>query len=163
MHLRVDGELARRLAAATDITYPEYVVLVALTDHDEGRLRSFELGDRLGWEKSRVSHQVRRMEQRGLVVREPCADDGRGAHVVVTAAGRRSIEAAWPSHVDAVRSLFIDHLTEGQLDQLTAIAEHVLTAIDGVGADQATGSQPSRIGWSGESGSATSRPVRADS
>ena len=129
LHLRVDGQLARRLAAETDLSYAEYVVLVALTDHDDGRLRSFELGATLGWEKSRVSHQARRMEQRGLVVREPCADDGRGAYVVVTDSGRRSIEAAAPSHVEAVRSLFIDHLTEAQLDQITEISEQVLTAL----------------------------------
>jgi DNA-binding MarR family transcriptional regulator len=129
LHLRVDGELARRLAAETDLSYAEYVVLVALTDHDDGRLRSFELGATLGWEKSRVSHQVRRMETRGLVAREPCADDGRGAYVVVTDTGRRSIETAAPSHVAAVRSLFVDHLTSDQLEQITEICEQVLTAL----------------------------------
>ena len=104
-------------------------MLVALTDHEEGRLRSFELGATLGWEKSRVSHQVRRMEQRGLVAREPCADNGRGAYVVVTDTGRRSIESAAPSHVEAVRSLVVDHLTSDQLDQITEISDQVLTAL----------------------------------
>jgi hypothetical protein len=51
--------------------------------------------------------------------------------VVVTDAGRHSIEAAAPSHVESVRSLFIDHLTDGQLDQISEIAEQVLAAIDG--------------------------------
>jgi DNA-binding MarR family transcriptional regulator len=61
MHAVVTAELARRLTAESTLSYPEYEVLVALTDHPEGRLRPFEIARRFGWEQSRVSHQVDRM------------------------------------------------------------------------------------------------------
>ena len=77
MRMRVDGELARRLAAESDLSYPDYVVLVALTDDDDACLRSFELGELLGWEKSRLSHHLARMEKRGLIEKRTCPSDGR--------------------------------------------------------------------------------------
>ncbi len=130
MQLRVDGELARRLAAESSLSYPDYTVLVALTAQPEGRVRSFELCHVLGWEKSRLSHHVKRMEARGLVAREACDADRRGAYVVVTDDGRREIEAAAPGHVRAVRELFLEHLTEEQLDAVADAAETVLRALD---------------------------------
>src|SRR4051812_26039055 len=84
MQLRVEGELARQLAADSGLSYPDYLVLVALTDRDDGRMRLFELAGTLGWEKSRASHHVARMALRGLVKKERCDADGRGAYVVVT-------------------------------------------------------------------------------
>lgn len=128
MNLRVDGELARRLAAESDLSYQDYVVLVALTGQTDGRSRLHELGADLGWEKSRLSHHINRMAKRGLVTKEKCGEDGRGAYVVVTPQGRREIVAAAPGHVQAVRDLFIDHLTPEQLDNLADIAESVLAA-----------------------------------
>ena len=103
MQMRLEGELARQLAADSGMSYPDYVVLVALTDRVDGRLRSFELADVLGWERSRLSHHVGRMAGRGLVAKEPCNSDRRGAYVVVTDEGRDAIEAAAPGHVEAVR------------------------------------------------------------
>lgn len=61
----------------------------------------------LGWEKSRLSHQLTRMVKRGLVERTECADDRRGAYVAVTGAGREAITTAAPRHVDDVRRLFL--------------------------------------------------------
>ena len=138
MQLRLNGALARQLAAESQLSYQDYLVLVALTENDEGRLRLFELGRVLGWEKSRLSHHVSRMEQRGLVSKEACDADRRGFHVVVTAAGRRAIKAAAPGHVEAVRRLFIEPLTPRQLDAIAAAAELVLAAIEAaeVGCDE---------------------------
>ncbi len=130
MHLRIDGELARRLAAESSLSYPDYVVLVALTEAPEGRLRLYELGTTLGWEKSRLSHHVTRMTSRGLVAKERCPVDGRGWYVVATDAGRAEIAAAAPGHVAAVRELFVDHLDDDQLDTLAEIAEIVLGALE---------------------------------
>lgn len=127
--MRVDGELARRLAAESDLSHTDYAVLVTLTDRVDGRVRLYELGELLGWEKSRLSHHLKRMERRGLVAKEPCDDDRRGAYVVVTPAGRREIEAAAPGHVDDVRQLFLDHLSPDQLDTLAEVAEKVLGAL----------------------------------
>ncbi|WP_278257579.1 MarR family winged helix-turn-helix transcriptional regulator [Nocardioides convexus] len=93
------------LQAASGLSLSDYEILVALTDEDvpEHSLRMFELGERLQWEKSRVSKQVSRMEARGLVERRHCADDRRGAFVDLTEAGHAAIAAAAPSHVDLVR------------------------------------------------------------
>ena len=128
MQLRLEGALAHQLAADSGLSYPDYVVLVALTDQPDGRLRLFELAATLGWEKSRLSHHVSRMTNRGLVRKEPCDDDRRGAFVVVTAAGRTAIEAAAPGHAAAVRALFLDQLTPKQLDAVRVAAEAVLAA-----------------------------------
>jgi len=130
MQMRVEGELARRLAAGSSLSYPDYVVLVALTDQPDGRLRQFELGQRLAWEQSRLSHHIARMVKRDLVTKEKCPTDQRGAFVVVTGRGRAEIAAAAPCHVAAVRELFIDHLTDRQLDSIAEVAETVLIAND---------------------------------
>jgi len=130
MQMRLEGELARQLAADSGLSYPDYLVLVALTDRPDGRMRQFELAGVLGWEKSRVSHQVGRMADRGLVTKERCESDRRGAYVVVTHRGRREIEAAAPGHVTTVRRLFLDRLTPSQLDALGDAAELVLAAFD---------------------------------
>lgn len=129
MQMRLDGELARQLAADSGLSYPDYVVLVALTDQPDGRMRLFELAETLGWEKSRVSHQVARMANRGLVTKEKCDSDRRGAFVVLTPHGRREIEAAAPGHVAAVRRLFVDRLTPAQLDAIAEVAEAVLAGL----------------------------------
>lgn len=129
MQMRLEGELARQLATDSGLSYPDYLVLVALTDRPDGRMRLFELADALGWEKSRVSHQVARMAGRGLVTREKCDSDRRGAFVVVAKRGRREIEAAAPGHVEAVRRLFVDCLSGEQLETIGEIAESVLANI----------------------------------
>lgn len=130
MQMRLEGELARQLAADSGLSYPDYLVLVALTDRPHGRMRLFELAKTLGWEKSRVSHQVARMADRGLVAKEKCDSDRRGAFVVITTHGRTEIEAAAPGHVDAVRRLFLDRLTPAQLDAIGDAAEVVLAALE---------------------------------
>ena len=131
MQLRLEGELARQLATDSGLSYPDYVVLVALTDRPDGRMRLFELAGVLGWEKSRLSHHVGRMAARGLVRKEKCESDRRGAYVVVTRRGRTEIQAAAPGHVAAVRRLFVDRLTPSQLDALGEAADIVLAGFDG--------------------------------
>jgi DNA-binding MarR family transcriptional regulator len=133
MQMRLEAELARDLAADSGLSYSDYVVLVALTDRAGGRLRPYELGTILGWEKSRLSHHVSRMADRGLVRKEPCGADRRGAFVTVTRRGRKAIEAAAPGHVGAVRRLFVDHLTPDELDVIAGVSERVLAEIDDAG------------------------------
>lgn len=129
MRIELEAALSRRLARGPGLSHADYAVLVELSEAPEGRLRAFQLGRALRWEKSRLSHHLKRMEARGLVCREDCAEDGRGSEVLLTAAGRAAIEAAAPAHVDDVRSLMIDHLTPMQLDALAEIAEVVLAAL----------------------------------
>jgi DNA-binding MarR family transcriptional regulator len=115
-HLMV--QLTRSLAEESGLSMPDYEVLVALTDTPEGRVRMAALADLLEWERSRLSHHIRRMESRGLVERRECQEDGRGAFVGITPLGQRAIERAAPGHVSAVRRHFIDQLGEDGLDAL---------------------------------------------
>lgn len=144
MQMRLTARLARELAADSCLSYPDYVVLVALTEQPEGALRVFELAAMLGWEKSRLSHQLRRMESRGLVTKQRCGTDRRGAVAAVSAKGRQEIEKAAPGHVAAVRRFFVDLLSEEQLRVLASVSQAVLAALaaeeagrdDGVGPSQ---------------------------
>ena len=133
MQLRLQGELARQLATESGLSYSDYLVLVVLTDQPEGRMRAFQLADLLGWERSRLSHHISRMADRGLVKKAPCDTDRRGAFVVVTARGRKEIESAAPGHVAAVRRLFVDQLSAAQLDAIAETAEAVLAALNDPG------------------------------
>lgn len=130
MQMRLEAGLAGQLATEAGLSYPDYLVLVALTDQPGGRLRLFELGRKLGWEKSRLSHHVARMTRRELVNKEKCDSDRRGAYVAITPRGRREIEAAAPGHVRTVRQLFIDRLTPEEIDVVASIAERVLAELD---------------------------------
>ena len=120
-HLMV--QLTRSLAEESGLSMPDYEVLVMLTDTPEGRVRMAALADLLEWERSRLSHHIRRMEARGLVERRECQEDGRGAFVGITPLGQRTIERAAPGHVTAVRRFFIDRLGPDGVDALeTALA-----------------------------------------
>ncbi len=129
MQARLNAQLARDLSTHSDLSYQDYMVLVALTAQPDGCLRLTRLGHELGWEKSRISHQVTRMAERGLVQKCRSGDDGRGALVHVSPLGRGRIEAAAPSHVEAVRRLFVDRLTRQQLEGLAVVAQTVLAAV----------------------------------
>ena len=126
---RLEERLNRQLQHDSGLSSADYEVLVNLSEADEGRLRSFQLGALIRWEKSRLSHHLTRMEKRGLIAREECPTDGRGAYVVLTSAGRSAIETAAPLHVEEVRRLFIDLLTEEQLAQLVEITGSVLEVL----------------------------------
>ena len=130
MQLRLDGALAHQLATESDLSYPDYLVLVALTDCPECRARVVELARRLGWERSRLSHHLGRMQARGLIAKEQCPSDRRGAYAVATVDGQRKLAAAAPGHVAAVRRLFVDRLRPEQLETLTELAETVLAGFD---------------------------------
>lgn len=129
MSARLSAALGHDLAEHSELSSADYAVLVYLTDEPSGRLRAYELGEELGWEKSRVSHQVDRMVHRGLVTRERCPSDQRGLFVVLTADGRRALEAAAPAHVAAVRRLFVDRCTPEQLATLVDVSRAVLDAL----------------------------------
>lgn len=104
----------------------DYEILAVLSSHDKGRMPAHELCNTLGWEKSRVSHQVRRMQNDGLIDREPNPDDARSTIVRLLPAGRTAIEKAAPRHVSDVRRNFIDLFTPAELDMLAALSERIL-------------------------------------
>lgn len=129
LNAALPAALHRDLQADAGLSLPDFDVLVRLTEADDGRIRVSELARSLSWERSRLSHHVARMQRRGLVDREDCVDDGRGAFVVLTDAGRRAIEAAAPHHVRTVRRLVFDALEEGDVAVLTDLVERVLARV----------------------------------
>lgn len=126
MRLLLDAQIARDLQGDSGLSEADYDVLSALSSRESRRWRLQELADRMLWSKSRLSRHVSRMEERGLVAREECADDGRGAVIALTDGGMSAIVEAAPGHVESVRSHLIDLLTEEQLEVLGDIAETVL-------------------------------------
>ncbi|MBV8527238.1 MAG: MarR family transcriptional regulator [Candidatus Dormibacteraeota bacterium] len=108
------------------LSHPDYYVLVQLSESSERRMRMSDLASGIQWSKSRLSHHLDRMELRGLVSREDCPSDARGAYACLTPAGLRAIEDAAPGHVASVRRHFIDALTPDQLETLAEISETVI-------------------------------------
>ncbi len=121
---RLQTAMHRQLQQDCELSLPDYDVLVALSEG--GAQRMNELGEVLGWEQSRVSHQVRRMRGRGLVARHGSNDDRRGATVESDGRGRAVLEAAAPGHVRLVRSVVFDGLTAAQLRAFGPVVETVL-------------------------------------
>ncbi|MEU1808569.1 MarR family winged helix-turn-helix transcriptional regulator [Micromonospora aurantiaca (nom. illeg.)] len=131
MRRLLDLELARELMQDAGLSEPDYDVLSDLSETPEQRLRLSELADRMLWSRSRLSHHISRMQQRGLVTREECATDGRGSVVVLTPAGRRAVEAAAPGHVAAVRRHLIDRLTPAEVSALGTLSQRVIDHLAG--------------------------------
>ncbi|MDQ1649364.1 MAG: hypothetical protein QOG60_1421 [Frankiaceae bacterium] len=131
MQIRFEAELSRQLATESSLSLPDFVVLVALTDQPDGRLRAFELARELGWDKTRLSHHLKRMITRGLVEKQTCATDRRGYFVAITAHGRHEIETVAPGHVATVRRLFVDRTTADELDTIITVTNRVLAHLDG--------------------------------
>lgn len=126
MTSQLNARANRLLQEEYGISLADYEVLVALSEAPEGQLRVFEVADALAWEQSRVSHQLARMQRRGLITREGCATDARGAFAVLTTVGRATIERAAPAHVEQVRQLVFDELSHEQVSALTEITTRVL-------------------------------------
>lgn len=135
--LRVNALLPARLHRAlqedSGLSLPDFEVLVHLTDSPEDRVRVGDLARALQWERSRVSHHVTRMERRLLVTREGCADDARGAFVVLTPHGRAAIEQAAPGHVRAVRGFLFDQLTDSDVDAMSDALARIQSRLETTG------------------------------
>jgi DNA-binding MarR family transcriptional regulator len=127
------ARLNRQLQQDSGLTLPEYEVLVQLSEAPQQRRRPFQICEALNWEQSRLSHQLTRMEHRGLVAREECEADGRGAFVVLTAAGADAIRSAAPGHVAAVRRLVFDRLGDDQLAAFEQACSAMIEALAELG------------------------------
>jgi DNA-binding MarR family transcriptional regulator len=125
--------LEQRLARESGLSGADYRVLHPLSEASGGLMRARDLGTEIGWDRSRLSHHLSRMEQRGLVTREECTEDARGLMVRLTKVGRRAIEQAAPGHVDAVRHYFFDQLSDDEVETLAAVFERVLDNLRGGG------------------------------
>ena len=129
MHTKLAAEMHRQLHTEFGLSLADFDVLSQLANAPEGGVRASKLGRFLQWEKSRLSHQLKRMEQRGLIRREDCLEDSRGAMVVATELGREVIEHAAPSHVKTVRELVFDQLTKREIESLGRISNKVLARL----------------------------------
>src|ERR1700691_2301653 len=110
---QLDRELAEHGLNGRD-----YEILVELSEAPEHRLRMTELADATSQSRSRLSHQVSRMEKRGLVRRDDCEGDKRGTFAVLTKAGVEATGRGAPHHVENVRRHFIDRLTPQQQEEV---------------------------------------------
>jgi DNA-binding MarR family transcriptional regulator len=131
MRALLDLQIARDLSKDSGLSETDYDVLSTLSEKPEGRWRARDLAAQLLWSTSRLAHHVGRMEQRGLVARQPCPGDARGALVSLTEQGRAALEQAAPLHVASVRRHIIDLLTPGEIATLDTIAGKVITHLAG--------------------------------
>jgi DNA-binding MarR family transcriptional regulator len=118
-----------RLQTESALSSADYAVLLTLSEAEGTRVRSSELAARVGWERSRLSHHLGRMEQRGLIRREECATDSRGAEAVLTPVGAEAFRHALPAHMHAIQELFVAALSPEQLEAVRditrALASHL--------------------------------------
>jgi DNA-binding MarR family transcriptional regulator len=122
--------LDAQLRRDTGLTHFDYFVLSRLSEAPERTLRMTALALSTNATLPRLSHVVRRHEERGLVERFPCPEDGRATNARLTVEGIRVVEAAAPGHVETVRALVVDALTPAQLEQVAGIADALLLRLD---------------------------------
>ena len=129
VQLRLTYEMNRQLLADSGLSLPDYDVLTALSVADAGRMQVTVLAAHIGWERSRVSHHVRRMSDRGLVTCGPSAADRRVTEVTLTEDGRQTLAQAAPGHVELVRRLFFGGLPADLTGPLSQALETVYANI----------------------------------
>lgn len=123
---RLDRELTHR----TGISHAYYEILVALSEAPERMMRMSELADRCLSSRSRLSHAVSRLQERGWVRRQVCTEDGRGQLAVLTDDGFAALEDAAPIHVDGVRRELFDQLSPEQVAAMRDLGETLLRHLD---------------------------------
>jgi DNA-binding MarR family transcriptional regulator len=134
--------LSRELQASHGLTGADYEILVRLSESPERRMRMSELADRTLSSRSRLSHQIDRMVAAGLVERETCLSDGRGANAVLTDTGWTTLVSAAPAHVQYVRENFVDVLTR---EEFEALGRACAKVAEFLGADAETTAPPPGI------------------
>ena len=126
MRTLLDLQLGRDLMRESGLSEADYDVLSGLSETQGHRMRLSELAAQMLWSKSRLSHHITRMQQRGLVRREECEGDARGSVIVLTDAGWQTIVDAAPGHVTSVRRHMIDLLTEEEMEALASLSHRVV-------------------------------------
>lgn len=128
---QLPAALHRQLQRDSSLSLQDFEVLVHLTETAEHRARVVDLAQALQWERSRLSHHAKRMENRRLVARTECVEDGRGAFIELTETGMAAIRQAAPGHARLVKELVFSSLTARELEGFTSATEKVLANIDG--------------------------------
>lgn len=124
------GVLDSQLRRDAELTHFDYFVLAMLSEAPERTRRMTQLAAQTNATLPRLSHVVRRLEERGLIERFPCPQDARATNARLTAAGWDKVRATAPGHVATVREHVIDVLTDEQVDQLAAIGDAILSKLD---------------------------------
>jgi DNA-binding MarR family transcriptional regulator len=130
VQLRMNYEINRQLQRESDLSLADYHVLNALSSAPDHTMQVSDLAAIIGWERSRASHHLRRLCERGLTKRVQSEDDGRATDAVLTKKGLSAIEAAAPGHAMLVRKLFFDPLPEELVSPFTAALEHVQAGLN---------------------------------
>lgn len=144
--IETTAELGRILGAQlqeSGVSPADYQVLLALSEADGRRLRSSELAASIDWERSRLSHHLGRMERRGLIRRDGCATDSRGAEVSLTEEGARAFRRSSMPHLRAIKKHFADALTPEQFEALADIMQALQSHLHGEPAVSHAGDGPS--------------------
>src|SRR3954466_7809151 len=128
--LLLQDRLDRELTHQTGISHAYYEILVALSEAPGRMLRMSQLADRCLSSRSRLSHAVSRLEERGWGRRQTCEGDGRGLLAVLTDDGFAALEAAAPVHVESVRTHLFDQLSPAQVAAMRDIGETLLRHLD---------------------------------
>ncbi len=123
---KIDRVMDDTLQGGSDLSSSEFAVLVTLSEADDHSLRLRALCGSLDWDRSRTSHQITRMERRGLVTKRKSEGDARGVVVTLTDEGMRRLRSAAPDHVESVRRVVFDHMTPEQHTHLKAFMEQVI-------------------------------------
>ncbi len=114
----LEHTLTSELQQSHGLTTSDYEILVRLSENPKRRIRMSELAEQVLISRSRLSHQIDRMETAGLVTREVCDDDRRGQFAVLTDTGWKTLVSAAHSHVTSVRNHFVDILTDNEFAAL---------------------------------------------
>jgi DNA-binding MarR family transcriptional regulator len=112
--------VGRDIGRATGLSGPEFGVLSRLAAFGKGEMRQQELATVMGWEKSRLSHQLSRMQKRRLIERR--AGDGRATLVALTRTGREKLGSALPVRADSVRRNLISRLSADQIETIIRVS-----------------------------------------
>jgi DNA-binding MarR family transcriptional regulator len=130
-HARAVGAIERDLAAAGLIPLTWYDVLVALSEAPGERLRLHELADRVVLSRSGLTRLLDRLEDAGLLCRQACPDDRRGAYAALTAEGTATLQRTWPAYAEGISTSFARHMSEEEADLMASVLQRVAFPDDG--------------------------------
>lgn len=130
-HAQVSRRIDLQLQRDAGLAQGEYATIAAILESPGRHLRIGQIADALGWEKSRVSHLITRMERRGFLKREVCAEDARATEITVTSEGRRRQLGAMRGHAAEVRRVFLEQVRPDERRVLTEVLTRVLDNLDG--------------------------------
>jgi DNA-binding MarR family transcriptional regulator len=124
--LLLQDQLGRDMFEQHGLSFADYEILVQLSEHPQRRMRMSDLAERTLSSRSRLSHQISRLETAGLVTREQCSDDRRGTFAALTEQGWDTIVAAAPDHVASVRQHLLNPLGPDRFAELGRMCRDIL-------------------------------------